>query len=170
MHAADLARSVSLSHATVTDILNRLEKRGFISRTRSHEDRRRILVAPTEHAAMLVAKSPPLLQEQFLEQLANLQPWELTQILSVLQRIALMMDAKQVEASPMLATGSVTADPEAIEIVTRPDGDTMASNELTPKEYTSTQRDKVYESTKAKTKTSTPSRARKRSANDVSRT
>ncbi|MDJ0958348.1 MAG: MarR family transcriptional regulator [Arenicellales bacterium] len=169
MHAADLARSVSLSHATVTDILNRLEKRGFISRTRSHEDRRRILVAPTEHAATLVAKSPPLLQEQFLEQLANLQPWELTQILSVLQRIALMMDAKQVEASPMLATGSVTADPEAIEIVTRPDGNTTA-NKLLPKENTSTQRDKEYDSAQTKTKDTVPNRTRKRRATDVSRT
>lgn len=170
MHAADLARNISLSHATVTDILNRLEKRGFITRTRSHEDRRRILVSPTERAAILVAKSPPLLQEQFSKQLSNLQPWELTQILSVLQRIALMMDAKQVTASPMLATGSVTADPEAIEVVTRPDGDATASNELAPKENTSTQRDKVYDNAQAKTKDPAPNRTRKRSATNVGRT
>ncbi|WP_235044671.1 MarR family winged helix-turn-helix transcriptional regulator [Methylohalobius crimeensis] len=112
MHVAELAQSISLSHATVTDILNRLEKRGLINRTRSITDRRRILVTPTEEAVALVKKSPPLLQERFLQQLTKLHDWELAQILSVLQRIALMMDAKQVDASPLLATGLVTADPE----------------------------------------------------------
>lgn len=146
MHAADLARAVSLSHATVTDILNRLEKRGFISRTRSVEDKRRILVTPTESAAALVAKSPPLLQEQFATQLADLQEWELTQILSVLQRIALMMDAKQVAASPMLSTGSVTADPEMIERVTRPDGQNVSQNEQIP-DINQMQRDEIHDKT-----------------------
>lgn len=146
MHAADLARAVNLSHATVTDILNRLEKRGFISRTRSVEDKRRILVTPTESAAALVAKSPPLLQEQFATQLADLQEWELNQILSVLQRIALMMDAKQVAASPMLSTGSVTADPEMIERVTRPDGQNVSQNEQIT-DINQMQRDAIHDKT-----------------------
>lgn len=122
IHVAELAQNINLSHATVTDILNRLEKRGLISRTRSLLDKRRILITPTEQGVALVEKSPPLLQEQFSGQLAKLQEWELTQILSVLQRIALMMDAKQVDASPLLATGSLTADPEMIENVTHSAG------------------------------------------------
>jgi DNA-binding MarR family transcriptional regulator len=120
-HVAELAENISLSHATVTDILNRLEKRGLIARTRSLTDRRRVMVTVTEQASTLLQQSPPLLQEQFSAQLARLQDWELAQILSVLQRVALMMDARQVDASPVLATGSVTADPEAVEIVTRTD-------------------------------------------------
>ncbi len=119
MHVAKLAESISLSHATVTDILNRLEKRNFIARTRSLTDRRRIMVTATEQAKALIKQSPPLLQEQFSNQLASLQDWELAQTLSVLQRVALMMDARQVDASPLLATGSVTAEPEIVEIVTR---------------------------------------------------
>jgi DNA-binding MarR family transcriptional regulator len=120
MHIAELAEKISLSHATVTDILNRLEKRGLIGRTRSLTDRRRIMASATAKAKKLIEKSPPLLQEQFLNQLANLQDWELAQTLSVLQRVALMMDARQDDASPLLATGSVTAEPEMVEIVTRP--------------------------------------------------
>lgn len=114
IHAAELAKNISLSHATVTDILNRLEKRGLISRTRSQIDRRRILVRPTAQALALVEQSPPLLQERFSQQLEKLQEWELTQILSVLQRVALMMDAKHVDASPLLATGPVIAEPETV--------------------------------------------------------
>ena len=119
IYVAELAKKISLSHATVTDILNRLERRGLIVRTRSVTDRRRLLVQPTEQAIMLIQKSPPLLQEQFSARLARLHDWELNQILSVLQRVALMMDAKQIDASPLLSTGSVTAEPELVELVTR---------------------------------------------------
>jgi len=119
IHVAELAKHISLSHATVTDILNRLERRGLIVRTRSLTDRRRIQVRHTDEAVALVKRSPPLLQEQFSAQLARLHDWELTQILSVLQRVALMMDAKQIDASPLLSTGSVTAEPEVVEMVTR---------------------------------------------------
>jgi DNA-binding MarR family transcriptional regulator len=119
MHVAELAKDVNLSHATVTDILNRLEKRGLVERTRSLVDRRRILVTPTLKAISLIEQSPPLLHEQFSDRLERLQNWELSQILSVLQRVALMMDAQEVEASPLLATGSMTAEPEMVEEVTR---------------------------------------------------
>jgi len=119
IHVAELAKKISLSHATVTDILNRLERRDLIVRTRSLTDRRRILIKATDEAVALVKRSPPLLQEQFSTQLARLDDWELTQILSVLQRVALMMDAKQIDASPLLSTGSVTAGPEVVEMVTR---------------------------------------------------
>jgi DNA-binding MarR family transcriptional regulator len=127
MHVAELAESISLSHATVTDILNRLEKRGLVSRERSLTDRRRIIVTATKRAQMHISQSPPLLQETFSAQLAKLQDWELTQTLSVLQRVALMMDASQVDASPLLATGSVTAEPDVVEMITRT-GDTQPTD------------------------------------------
>jgi DNA-binding MarR family transcriptional regulator len=123
MHVAELAESISLSHATVTDILNRLEKRGLVGRERSLADRRRVMVTATKRGRVHISQSPPLLQETFSEQLARLQEWELTQTLSVLQRVALMMDASQVDASPLLATGSVTAEPDVVELITR-SGDT----------------------------------------------
>jgi DNA-binding MarR family transcriptional regulator len=119
VHVAELAKNISLSHATVTDILNRLERRELIVRKRSAMDRRRILVRPTADAVALIKSSPPLLQEQFSAQLARLNDWELSQILSVLQRVALMMDAKQIDASPLLSTGSVTAGAETVDMVTR---------------------------------------------------
>ena len=109
MHVAELAQTIDLSHATVTDILNRLEKRGLVTRTRSETDRRRVEVRATPEATALVGQSPPLLQERFTERLGELQEWELTQILAVLQRMAVMMDARQVDASPVLVTGPVNA-------------------------------------------------------------
>lgn len=118
MHVAELAKSVNLSHATVTDILNRLEKRGLIGRARSLVDRRRIMVMATDQGISLVEKSPPLLQQEFSARLEKLHDWEISQILSVLQRVALMMDVPEVAAAPRPATVSLTADQELLEVVT----------------------------------------------------
>lgn len=93
-----LADRVSLSQATVTDILLRLEKRGLIERQRSSEDKRRVLVHITVAGRRLMKRSLPLLQEAFLDKLNQLQEWEQTQLLASLQRLADMMNAQTLEA------------------------------------------------------------------------
>lgn len=90
-----LADRVSLSQATVTDILLRLEKRGLVERQRSNEDKRRVLVHITVPGRRLMKNSLPLLQEGFLDKLNQLQKWEQTQLLASLQRLADMMNAQQ---------------------------------------------------------------------------
>lgn len=110
-----LAQDVNLSQATVTDILNRLEKRGLVRRFRSQSDKRRVLVEGTQEAIDLMRTSPPLLQEQFSERFKTLQDWEQNLVLSTLQRVAGMMDARSLPVSPMLATGPVAAPAEALE-------------------------------------------------------
>jgi DNA-binding MarR family transcriptional regulator len=95
-----LAQRVNLSQATVTDILNRLEKRGLVRRVRSETDRRRVLVEGTEEGKRLLQTSPPLLQKQFAERFKALQDWEQTLVLSTLQRVAGMMDARELPLSP----------------------------------------------------------------------
>jgi DNA-binding MarR family transcriptional regulator len=119
--AGELATRVSLSQGTVTDILNRLERRGLISRIRDREDRRRVLVAATDAALSLLEQSPPLLQESFVQRFGRLQDWEQTQLLASLQRIAAMMDAEHIDAAPVLSSGSVRATAEAVEEVLEPE-------------------------------------------------
>lgn len=117
LSAGELASRVSLSQGTVTDILNRLEKRGTIMRLRDAADRRRVLVELTPRGLALLEESPPLLQEQFIQRFSRLEEWEQTQLLASLQRIASMMDAVDIDASPVLSSGSVRATPEAVEEV-----------------------------------------------------
>lgn len=109
----NLAQRIALSPATVTDVLNRLEKRGLIVRTRSNVDRRQVLVTPTERAAKLFRRSPPLLQERFAGKLMELQEWEQTQLLSSLQRLAAMMDAELLEAAPVLTGDALSVPAES---------------------------------------------------------
>jgi hypothetical protein len=44
------------------------------------------------------------MQESFVEQFDRLQNWEQHMILSSLQRLVAMMDAKQIEAAPILTS------------------------------------------------------------------
>ncbi|MGD8678021.1 MAG: MarR family transcriptional regulator, partial [Chromatiales bacterium] len=117
LSAGELASRVSLSQGTVTDILNRLEKRGLIMRLRDTSDRRRVLVEVTQQGLAVLEDSPPLLQERFIQRFGQLEEWEQTQLLASLQRIASMMDAEDIDASPVLSSGSVRATPEAVEKV-----------------------------------------------------
>lgn len=107
-----LTRAVHLSQATVTGILDRLEKRELVRRQRSDEDRRRVQIWLTDAGRELLAEAPTLLQEEFIDQLASLDDWEQTQILSSLQRVVSMMEAKHIDATPILTTGPVSATPE----------------------------------------------------------
>lgn len=104
--AGALARAVHLSQATVTGILTRLEKRGLVSRKRGEHDRRTVTVQATAQGRKLLGSAPSLLQEEFRHGLAQLQDWENSTILATLQRIASMMDAQDLDASPHLVSGT----------------------------------------------------------------
>jgi len=121
LSAGDLAGRVSLSQGTVTDILNRLEQRGLVTRVRSESDRRRVMVELSQTGKDCLASSPPMLQERFANRFEELNDWEQSMLLASLQRIATMMDAAELDAAPVLSSGSVRATPEAVEGFVEPD-------------------------------------------------
>lgn len=110
--AGKIARAVSLSQSTVTGILDRLQKRQLISRRRSDGDKRRILVSITDDGKQIVEEAPSLMQETFVERFSNLHEWEQSMILSALQRLVSLMDAKAIEAAPFLATQAINSSVE----------------------------------------------------------
>ena len=103
----ELASDVSLSQATVTSILDRLEKRGLIYRERSDQDKRKVHAFLKEEAAEVLKGAPTPLQEHFTKQFSDLHDWEQTMIVSSLQRIAHMMDAQHIDAAPVLDVGII---------------------------------------------------------------
>jgi DNA-binding MarR family transcriptional regulator len=100
---SDIAKSVSLSLATVTTILNRLEGSGFVRRQRSEVDRRQVIVTLTELGARMRAESPKPLQDRFMDRFSRLENWEQHQIVAALERVATMMDAESIDAAPLLS-------------------------------------------------------------------
>ena len=104
-----LARAVVLSQPTVSGIVDRLERRGMVRRSRGTGDRRTVMVAVTTEGARTLRDAPSLLQERFRSELERLEEWEQTQLLATLQRVAAMMDAEEIDAAPVLTTGPIDA-------------------------------------------------------------
>ena len=105
-----IADRVSLSQATVTTILDRLEHRKLVYRVRSTQDKRKVHAHLTEEGEDILARAPEPLQEDFIRKFQSLAEWEQTMILASLQRVANMMDADDIDASPVLTVGSVLKD------------------------------------------------------------
>lgn len=107
MKIGDIARQVNLNQATVTTIIDRLEERRLVKRTRGKQDRRQVFVSLTSQGSEVLEQAPKLLQAVFLENFGRLADWEQTYILSAVERVASLMNATFLDASPVLDIGAV---------------------------------------------------------------
>jgi len=103
----DIASSINLSSATVTNILDRLEARALVVRERSTVDKRKVGLHLTPMGISALENAPRPLQEHFIDRFEKLEGWEQTQLVATMQRIATMMDAEDIDAAPMLEVGSI---------------------------------------------------------------
>lgn len=111
----EIASEISLSQATVTTILDRLEKRKLVYRERSTEDKRKVHACLTDEGVEILKKAPVPLQDHFKREFGDLHEWEQTMIISSLQRVAQMMDAQHIDASPVLDIGTLDRQSASIE-------------------------------------------------------
>jgi DNA-binding MarR family transcriptional regulator len=118
-----IARAVHLSQGTVTGILYRLEKRGLVERSRNEIDGRGFIINITAEGRRLLDLAPSLLQDAFRTRLERLEHWERHQILSMLQRVAYLMDAQSLDASPHFVSDSIDASGECGATNARRDAD-----------------------------------------------
>lgn len=113
MSAGDLARAVAVSQATITGVLDRLERPGLIVRTRHSDDRRRVVVELTDAGRRAVLGSTDPLHERFMTRLAVLPVRQQQEIDRALRKIVAMMEAHHVEAAPVpAAEASLAVGPE----------------------------------------------------------
>lgn len=100
-----LADHTNMSQATATTIMDRLESRQLVQRIRSETDKRKVHATLTDAGRALLAQAPTPLQERFIQRFQALEVWEQTLLLSSLQRISAMMNADEIDAAPVLASG-----------------------------------------------------------------
>ena len=91
----------------MTTIIDRLSKRGFVVRERGSTDKRKVFVHLTEQAIQALVDAPRPLQDSFVQQFQDLRDWEQSMILTSLERVAYMMDAQHIDASPVLDLGQL---------------------------------------------------------------
>jgi DNA-binding MarR family transcriptional regulator len=99
--AGVLAREVSLSQATVTSIIDRLEHKGLLLRQRNTEDKRKVMVSLTATGKAALEKAPPLMPESFIKRFDQLEGGEQGHILSSLKQVGEMMNASNLDAAPL---------------------------------------------------------------------
>lgn len=102
-----VARVARLTQATVTSLVDKLERAGLATRRRDTEDRRRIWVEVTAAGHRALASSPDLLHDRFRERFRRLEDWEQAMIISALERVSAMLDADAIDASPVLDIGDI---------------------------------------------------------------
>ena len=102
-----IAKSILLSQATVTNLIDRLEKNRLVQRKRLGTDKRTINVVITDLGEAKYNDAPELLQSGFLREYRKLESWEQHMLVSAVGRVASMMDAEDIDASPILAIGDI---------------------------------------------------------------
>lgn len=123
-----ISAEVNLSQATVTSIVDRLERRGLLERQRSGIDRRKVFLVITEAGKSILAKAPKPLQENFLHRFECLREWEQHQLVFVLKQVAEMMGAKHIDAAPLLDTGDVTRGHQMLKMQSDPEPAVLTHN------------------------------------------
>jgi DNA-binding MarR family transcriptional regulator len=94
-----LARAACIGYATQTGILDRLEERGYVTRTRQPADRRTIIVKMTKAGEQLLDTAPSLLQPRFRDELQRMSELDRTTLLNTLLQVAGLMEAESIEVA-----------------------------------------------------------------------
>ena len=89
-----LARAAYIGYATLTGILDRLEERGLVTRTRDPADRRTVILNMTNAGERLLKSAPSLLQVRLREELLRIPESEQQALLKSLLRVAVLMEAE----------------------------------------------------------------------------
>ncbi|MCB2192142.1 MAG: MarR family transcriptional regulator [Deltaproteobacteria bacterium] len=108
-----VAKEMYLSQATVTGILDRLEKRGLVERRRDQTDRRKVSLHLTDEGRKAVEQAPLPLQERFASRLEALSDKERDEIDRVLAKVVDLMEAHEMDAAPLIAPGDLGAPAKA---------------------------------------------------------
>lgn len=102
-----IARRLRVSQATVTSLVDRLVEHGMVERHRSEQDRRHTVISLTGCAQETLERAPDALQTRYMRRFEALKPWEQSQLIAVLERVADMLDDDGAEASPVLGGGDI---------------------------------------------------------------
>lgn len=86
--ASALSGRVSLTAATLSGVLERLEEQGLLSRERDDQDRRRQWLRVSPAGSALLEQAPPLLSPEFRARFAALPEWERHSLTAALLRAA----------------------------------------------------------------------------------
>lgn len=107
MTVGEIAGKVQLAQATVTALVDRLQGMNLVKREKGDTDKRKVYVHLTEAGQDVLNRAPMALHDRYSERFEKLSDWEQHMVISVLQRVAGMMDAEEIDAAPLLDIGHI---------------------------------------------------------------
>jgi DNA-binding MarR family transcriptional regulator len=106
----EIRKFLNLNPSTVSGIIDRLEKKGYLARLPKSGDKRIVNIALTSAGDKLLGRMPSLLHEQLSERLQLLNEEELRKVEEGLNTLVTILDIGQVEASPMITMDAELED------------------------------------------------------------
>ncbi len=106
-----IANRMGVSQATVSALIDRLAAKGQVRRTRSDTDRRQTNLTLTEDGVEALSRAPDALQQRYVKRFEALPDWEQSMIVAALERVSALLDADQMDASPVLDPGEIGRNP-----------------------------------------------------------
>jgi DNA-binding MarR family transcriptional regulator len=103
----ELSARVHLTPSTLVGVLDRLQAKKLIQRTRDAVDRRRINLSATAKGLHLVRRAPPPLQDTLLKGLGAMPDPEQLAMAAALDRLVDLLEAHTMSTEPMLAPGPI---------------------------------------------------------------
>ena len=107
----EIAAQLRVAQATITALIDRLAAKGMVERQRAERDRRQMNIFITAIGREVAAEAPDPLQDQFVAQFEKLPDWEQAMIVAALERVADMLNAGDIDASPVLDVGDIRRAP-----------------------------------------------------------
>ncbi len=98
----ELTRFLHLNSSTVTGIINRLEKKGYIARLPKRDDKRMTYISLTSAGYKVLESTPDLLHEKLAGKLKNLPIEKVEAIQESLNHIIAALGIEDMDASPMI--------------------------------------------------------------------
>ncbi len=102
-----LATQMGVSQATVSALVDKLVAQKLVERVPSQQDRRQTNVTATEDGHARLDRAPDALQQRYVRAFLGMADWEQAQLVATLERVADMLDARSLDASPVLTTGEI---------------------------------------------------------------
>ena len=101
LSSADLSRKLYMTPSNMTGIIDRLEKKGLVDRTRQPVDRRVVLITLTESGKDLSRLLPDSIERKLVSELIVLSPEQIQTLSKAMNQIVHLMDAHWIEDTPL---------------------------------------------------------------------
>jgi DNA-binding MarR family transcriptional regulator len=114
MSAGELSRATGLSSAATTSMIDRLERKGFVRRTREADDRRQVLVEMTEEGGARVWRLYGPLVEEGAKLFERFTRAELETMLDLIKKMQTLADGHREALRDIVPTNPVSGGADGI--------------------------------------------------------